>query len=255
MYCPFVSVIGAHGRSIFQDVKPGKPVDVKLRFNIKVANEIFRMVLGYRFSGSIRTGAGEDQDAEGLYFRNLINELQQLKGLFLPGDFVPWLRPLDIGGVEKRMKAVQDELDVFLNKVLAEHEVKWQKGPIAESDKDMVDVLLRAMHEQKANEPSKLDEDCVKATVMVRSNSHHLATLLISASSLNLSATLMKLLSFSELDEFSISSCSFALSPHSFATRNGGLDCSNAFSINANFIVQAFHLMNCASAGSLNTLK
>jgi len=68
--------------------------------------------------------------------------------------------------VEKRMKAVQRRLDLFLNKVLSEHEAKGQQGPIAETDKDFVDVLLRTMHEQDESEPLKLDEDCIKATVM-----------------------------------------------------------------------------------------
>lgn len=151
---------------ILQDAKPGKPVDVKLRLNTKLANEIFRMVLGYRFSGPIRRVPEDDQEAKAHEFKEMIHELQQLKGLFMAGDFVPWLRPLDIGGIEKRMKVVQARVDIFLNEVLAEHEVKWRKGPIAESDKDMVDVLLRTMHEQDEKEPSKLDEDCIKATVM-----------------------------------------------------------------------------------------
>lgn len=141
-----------------------KLVDVKLRLNIKVANEIFRMVLGHRFSGP---SIGAVQDAEGREFKDVIDELQQLKGLFMFGDFVPWLRPLDIGGIEKRMKAVQGRLDTFLNKVVEDHEAKWQNGPIAETDKDMVDVLLRTMHEQDQNETLKLDVECIKATVMV----------------------------------------------------------------------------------------
>jgi len=147
-----------------QDIAKGKKlVDVKLRLNVKLTNEIFRMVLGYRFSGSGRP----EEDAEGHDFKDVIDELQQLKGLFMFGDFVPWLRFLDIGGIEKRMKAVQGRLDTFLNKVVAEHEAKRRKGPIAESDKDMVDVLLRTMHDQDPRTPVKLDVEGIKATVMV----------------------------------------------------------------------------------------
>lgn len=160
-----------------QDAKSGKPVDVKLRLNIKMTNEIFRMVLGCRFSGSIPGVVQGDEDIVGREFKDIIDELQQLKGLFILGDFVPWLRFFDIGGIEKRMEAVQERLDMFLNKVVDEHEAKRRKGKIAETDKDMVDVLLRTMHEQDQKQTLKLDVDSIKATVMVREINHHQASI------------------------------------------------------------------------------
>ncbi|KAG0620616.1 hypothetical protein M758_4G229700 [Ceratodon purpureus] len=152
--------------SIVQDAKLGKPVDVRLRLNNKMANEIFRMVLGCRFSGSKQGDVQGDDDIKGREFQDIIDENQQLKGLFLLGDYVPWLRFLDIGGIEKRIKVCQGRLDRFLNKVVDEHEANRRKGPIAETDKDMVDVLLRTMHEQDQKETLKLDVSTIKATVM-----------------------------------------------------------------------------------------
>ncbi|KAG0621476.1 hypothetical protein M758_3G022900 [Ceratodon purpureus] len=148
-------------RSIMQNAKLGTTVNVKSKLSMMVGNQIFRMVLNRRLSGE-----EGDQDAESLEFRYIVQEMQQKKGLFMPGDFVSWLRPFDIGGIEKHIKAVQRRWDAFLDKVLHEHEEKQGKGAIAESDKDMVDVLLHTMHTQDPKESVRLDVDNIKATVM-----------------------------------------------------------------------------------------
>lgn len=145
------------------NAKLGTTVNVKSKLSMMVGNQIFRMVLNRRLSGE-----EGDQDAESLEFRYIVQEMQQKKGLFMPGDFVSWLRPFDIGGIEKHIKAVQRRWDAFLDKVLHEHEEKQRKGAIAESDKDMVDVLLHTMHTQDPKESVRLDVDNIKATVMVR---------------------------------------------------------------------------------------
>lgn len=100
-------------RWILQDAKVGKVVDMKLKLNIMVANQIFQMVLNHKFSGSLRSahwqlegGLEKEIQDECYEFKYLIVEMQHLKGLFMVGDYVPWLRPLDLGGIEKRMKAL-----------------------------------------------------------------------------------------------------------------------------------------------------
>jgi hypothetical protein len=138
-------------------------VTVKSKLNMMVANQVFRMVLNRRLSGE-----EGDLDAESHEFKYIVMEMMHLKGLFMPGDYVPWLRPFDIGGTEKRIKALQRRWDAFLDIVLKEHEEKQRKGVIAESDKDMVDVLLHTMHTQDPKDSESLDVDNIKATVMVR---------------------------------------------------------------------------------------
>ena len=153
-------------------------MDLKLRLSMRMMNEIFRTVLGCSLSGSVRQGEEDDQGRE---FKDMIDEAQHLKGVFMLGDFVPWLRPLDVGGIEKRIQVVQGWLDTFLSKVVDEHEAKWRKGPIPQADKDMVDVLLRIMHEQDQNEMLKLDVESIKATVMVRLTSLYIVSTLASS--------------------------------------------------------------------------
>lgn len=133
-----------------------------------VANQIFRMVLNRRLSGDEFKG---DEDADDHEFKSIVVEMQHIKGLFMAGDYVPWLRPFDIGGIEKRMKALRKRWDAFLDIVLDEHEKRRRErkgGAIAESDKDMVDVLLHVMHTQDTKDSGeRLDVDNIKATVMV----------------------------------------------------------------------------------------
>ncbi|KAG0562564.1 hypothetical protein KC19_9G156400 [Ceratodon purpureus] len=82
------------------------------------------------------------------------------------GDYIPWLRPLDLGGTEKRMKNLAKRIDAFLDGIIDEHELKRQKGPIAEEDKDMIDVLLNEMYQQDPKETHKIDMNNIKSTIL-----------------------------------------------------------------------------------------
>lgn len=101
--------------------KEDKAVDVMSKLSRMVGNQIFRMVLNRRLSEDEFRG-DEDEDADGHEFKSIVVEMQHIKGLFMAGDYVPWLRPFDIGGIEKRMKALRKRWDAFLDIVLDEHE-------------------------------------------------------------------------------------------------------------------------------------
>lgn len=119
-------------------------------------------------SSGQQEGESEDLDAEGQEFKYLATMLGHLKGLFMPGDYVPSLRPFDIGGIEKRMKALLRRWDALLVNVLDKHRAKL--GSIADSEKDMVHVLLLAMLQEQGStaDTEKLDVADIKATIMVR---------------------------------------------------------------------------------------
>lgn len=94
-----------------------------------------------------------------------------LEGLFVIADYLPWLRPLDLQGTERKMQALRVRLDAFCAEIIEEHEVKWQKGPIAEQDKCLIDFLLHEMHEQDLNESKmedRIDLDNLRSTIIVR---------------------------------------------------------------------------------------
>jgi cytochrome P450 family 1 subfamily A polypeptide 1 len=103
-----------------------------------------------------------------------------LLGTFVIADYLPWLRPMDLGGTEKRMQQLRVRLDAFCTEIIEEHEVKRLKGPIAEQDKSMIDLLLNEMHEQDNVDP--IDLDNLRSTIIVRliriSNTHEPSLLL-----------------------------------------------------------------------------
>ncbi|KAG0587985.1 hypothetical protein KC19_2G206800 [Ceratodon purpureus] len=154
-------------RSITHHVQQGKLVTFKMEGMAFTANMMARLVLNRRFTAGINSTAEEVDKAK--HFAYLVRELFELEGMLVIADYVPWLRFLDIGGAEKRMKALFPLFHEFLNQIIAEHEVKRQKGPIAEEDEDMVDVLLNAMNRKENQDKvgdEYLDMDNVKAAIM-----------------------------------------------------------------------------------------
>lgn len=157
-------------RSVLNDTQQEQVVDFKLKLNALTANVVARIVLNRRFTGCVDSTA--EEEAEAHEFKEIIEELFILQGTFLIADYLPWLRPLDLGGTEKRMKTLRVRLDAFLDKILDEHEEKRQQGPIAEDDKDMIDVLLNEMYEQDPKETHRIDVNNIKSTILVKSLIH-----------------------------------------------------------------------------------
>lgn len=152
-------------RSILDDAHQGRLIDLKLKINALTANIVARMVLNKRFTGCIDSTV--ETEAEAHQFKEMMEEHFLLLGVFMIGDYIPWLSPLDLGGTEKRMKALRKRLDAFLDDILEVHEVKRAKGPIPEEDQDVIDVLLNEMYQQDSNESKQLDTNNVKSTILV----------------------------------------------------------------------------------------
>ena len=91
-------------------------------------------------------------------FKEMLEEMFVLNGVFNIGDFIPWLAWLDLQGYVRRMKTVSKRLDAFLEEVVEEHD-RRRKGVENYVANDMVDVLL-----QQADDPQlKLNRMRVKA--------------------------------------------------------------------------------------------
>ncbi|KAI8537517.1 hypothetical protein RHMOL_Rhmol09G0030000 [Rhododendron molle] len=92
--------------------------------------------------------------------KEMVDDWFLLNGVFIIGDWIPWLSFLDLQGYVKRMKALHKKFNRFHDIVIADHKAKRE----AEKDnfvaKDMVDVVL-----QLADDPNlevKLKSDSVK---------------------------------------------------------------------------------------------
>jgi cytochrome P450 len=139
--------------SVFETSRQGLPVEIREETSTVSNNIISRMVFGRRY---LDKDAGNKIKPE--EFKEMLEELFVLNGVFNIGDFIPWLGWLDLQGYVGRMKRLSKRLDVFLEEVVEEHD-KRRKAVENYVAKDMLDVLL-----QQADDPQlKLSRVRVKA--------------------------------------------------------------------------------------------
>ncbi|KAF7829718.1 cytochrome P450 82A4-like [Senna tora] len=82
------------------------------------------------------------KEADGRRFLEALKEWVHLLGTFIVGDALPFLRFLDLGGHENKMKKIAKELDSVLDEWLEEHRRKRTSHPIGEGDQDFIHVML-----------------------------------------------------------------------------------------------------------------
>ncbi|KAL2334966.1 hypothetical protein Fmac_016179 [Flemingia macrophylla] len=133
-------------------------VDMKQWLKELALNVVVRMVAGKRYFGE--KAVVEEEEAQ--RWLKALREYMRLMGAFAVGDAVPWLRWLDIGGLEKAMKEKFKELDAVVAEWLEEHRRKRDsKGDI---DGDFIHVMLSMIDGTNVH---GFDSDTViKATAM-----------------------------------------------------------------------------------------
>ncbi|XP_022883505.1 cytochrome P450 CYP82D47-like [Olea europaea var. sylvestris] len=100
-------------------------------------NVILRMVAGKRYFGATVDG----DKIEARQCQKVLRDFFHLTGIFIVADNIPYLRWLDIGGYEKKMKETGKEMDKIVEKWLEEHKQKANSG----SKQDFMDVILSAI--------------------------------------------------------------------------------------------------------------
>ena len=143
------------------------PVNVQAQVNSLISNIVSRMVLNKRFVGVLDVNTAEHSEAQ--EFRETIEEWAKLRGGFSVGDYIPALAWVDVvQGYARRCRKVHKRMDAFVTRIIAEHRARRENGNygrLAESEKDMVDVLLDE-HEAKSSgyQPTA---DNIKGVIMV----------------------------------------------------------------------------------------
>ncbi|KAF5480764.1 hypothetical protein F2P56_001480 [Juglans regia] len=92
-----------------------------------------RMVFGKKY---------EDKDLDEKGFKAVIHETMYLGAVPNLGDYIPCIRPFDLQGLTRRMKAVSKIFDNFFEKIIDEH---IQSKDENKTNDDFVDVMLRLM--------------------------------------------------------------------------------------------------------------
>ncbi|KAH9300133.1 hypothetical protein KI387_011716, partial [Taxus chinensis] len=126
------------------------PVNMKSRLSDLTFNIILRTVANRRLS---------EEFQEAHQFKEMIEKAFLLLGAFEVGDFLPFLKCLDLQGLKSAMKKLHKKRDVFLQKLLKDHREKQGFQP-----KDFIDVLISATDNHEIESDS--NDDVVKATTL-----------------------------------------------------------------------------------------
>ncbi|KAI3821089.1 hypothetical protein L1987_08646 [Smallanthus sonchifolius] len=135
-------------------------VDMKQWFGNIIVNMVVRMMFGNHFK------PGEQNRDQ---FQNAINRFVELMGVFVPADATPWLRWLDIGGYEKKMKKTAIETDSLLSGWLEDQKEKMNSTLDESGDQVvfMAAFLSRVKEEVKEELYGFSTDEIVKATCLL----------------------------------------------------------------------------------------
>ncbi|KAF3965641.1 hypothetical protein CMV_010185 [Castanea mollissima] len=117
-------------------------------------NNIMRMVAGKRF---YKYGEDVKDEEEARQFRRIIKELIGFGGASNPAEFVPILRWMDYGGLEKKLKSLSKRMDEFLQALIDEQRRKEEEG------NTMIDHMLSLQKSQ----PEYYTDQIIKGLILV----------------------------------------------------------------------------------------
>ena len=129
-------------------------VELKSMFSELTFNIIMRMVAGKRYYGY---GEAVKDEEEARNFREIMKEITALGGVSNPGEFVPMLRWIDHGGLEKRIMRLANRTDAFLQGLIDEKRSKDEEG------NTMIDHMLSLQKSQ----PEYYTDQIIKGLILV----------------------------------------------------------------------------------------
>ncbi|KAJ0504770.1 putative cytochrome P450 [Helianthus annuus] len=138
-------------------------VDMKEWFGNLIVNMVVRMLFGDHFS------SGQQNREE---FLKAIRRFVDLFGAFVPSDAIPWLRWLDLGGYEKKMKKTALEIDIVVNGWLEDHKKKMSSTSTMQEEESrhqavfLAALLSHVKEEVKEEVYGFSTEQIVKATCL-----------------------------------------------------------------------------------------
>ncbi|XP_050208794.1 cytochrome P450 CYP82D47-like [Mercurialis annua] len=113
-----------------------KVVEMKELFSNLNLNILLRMIVGDKYF--------DGEEKQGLRFQTRITLFLRYIGTLILRDAAPFIGWMDVGGYEKAMKGVGDELDGFLEKWLQQHKKKKCLSETKEEDDetDFMDAMI-----------------------------------------------------------------------------------------------------------------
>ncbi|CAK7347635.1 unnamed protein product [Dovyalis caffra] len=136
-------------------------VEMKRWFGDVTLNVILKIIVGKRFVEYINSS--QRKVSEG--WRKSLGDFFELSGIFAVSDGLPFLRWMDLGGVERAMKKTAKELDQVLDLWLEEHKQKRASG-ITKGEEDFMDVMLSILDDAKQELSNRNADTINKATCL-----------------------------------------------------------------------------------------
>ncbi|PWA60750.1 cytochrome P450-like protein [Artemisia annua] len=127
-------------------------VDMKQWFGTLVLNIVVRVISGKRFPSN---------DEEGVHFQNVIRKNFELLGAFVASDYIPYMDRFDLGGYEKEMKLVWNEMDNIMDGWLQAHKREIESGQQLERNQVFLDVLISSLQGAPKQDFPGFDHDTV----------------------------------------------------------------------------------------------
>ncbi|KAL2643487.1 hypothetical protein R1flu_011074 [Riccia fluitans] len=141
-------------QKLLQECRGGKPTTVDHKITEMNFNNVSKILYGKSYYG-LKT-KNPDGSLQAREFHEIPEEWARVAGGVIVGDYLPFLRPLDIGGSEAHLKRLRDEFNLFLTGVIEEHK---KRAPVPGTE-DFVDVLLALPADDEGN---RLTETQIKA--------------------------------------------------------------------------------------------
>lgn len=119
-------------------------VDMKSMFFETVLNVMMRMIAGKRYYGE-----KVDEIEQAKRFRDIVYDTFRHGGASSTGDFLPILRWLGVGGVEKKLAELQKRRDSFMQELVEECKERMRNNGGGEGKKEtMIEMLLSSQEKE-----------------------------------------------------------------------------------------------------------
>lgn len=144
-----------------------RTVDMKSVFVDLMMNVMMRMIAGKRYFGD----QDVEDDEERKTFQNIVAETFLLGGATNLGDFLPVLRWVGYGGIEKKLKQLHRKRDDFMQRLVEGHKKKLTvmgddcgggDGDEIGKTKTMIEVLLKLQE----SEPDYYKDELIRSIML-----------------------------------------------------------------------------------------
>ncbi|OAE29142.1 hypothetical protein AXG93_1390s1250 [Marchantia polymorpha subsp. ruderalis] len=139
---------------MLEEGRGGNPVDMKKSMAQLSVEHICRICFNNNYSQWKSKSCHSNGVPKTL--ASMLDEWIAISGAFFVGEYIPYLRKLDLGGFEAQLLRLRSDFEQFLNPIIEEH--RKNEG---RSDKDFLDVLLSLQRENQDGFPN----DRVKALI------------------------------------------------------------------------------------------